>query len=1264
MKIKVGIFFGGPSREREISFAGGRTVYDNLDKSLFTPVPIFVDSFRNFILLDWEYIYKGSIRDFYPPVTALSTVSTDFQLYAESLGAANASQQAAMANQVGRLLTSTELGSLIDVAFLALHGEYGEDGQLQQELSNLGIAYTGSGVAASQIGIDKAVQKELMSRRDFASTHLRVLAREAWLTANVGDLYEEMGTELGFPFVVRPARQGSSIGVSIIEQKDGLEAFERSVNRAFFREYIPMNEWADRTPFDRTEYLKMLGDLREGVGFPVRVTLGDTTETIYRPERLLDYLDTQTSQAEHHSHLFILEGVHTESSVILESFISGKEFSCIVLRTETGQALALPPTEIIKGGEVFDYRSKYLPGLSRKETPIHLPDEQVEAIRRECERLFNELGFQVYARIDGFYGKEGAIFLNDPNTTSGMLPSSFFFHQAAEIGLNPSQFLTYIIRISLQERMLEQPRNQRWINLGQQLDALLDDRSASTRQRRLIAVILGGDGAERHISVESGRNVYEKLGGSEKYEPIPVFLTRRDGEYVYYRLPVNLLLKDNADDIRDKILHWQDHPLLTHIRQEATAITQKYAGPNVVFSPQPITLNELADLVDGVFIALHGRPGEDGQLQKELEDRHLPYNGSSVASSELTIDKLETLQALKKAGLPVAKQLLQRQQTFAASPEEFYDRVEKQLGYPLIAKPVDDGCSAAVKVIHDRADLEAYTQLMFGVAPEQAATWRQQLKLKPKEEFPAKDKILFEERITAKGADKFVEITGGILTRYAADGSIDYQNFEPSETPSKGEVLSLEEKFLAGEGQNITPARLATAKYDYAYVASRVKADLEKAARTLGVEGYCRIDAFVRVYNDTGKVETLVIEVNSLPGMTPATAIFHQAALVGCKPYEFIDQILNFGFAREQRRQGISMQVETVAAAPVVTATPPPAAYIPSAEPVRNTASSTSYSTTGAPRPSISERTRSFNWQVFWDRAKRTSGGLLTSMYFWKNMIAIALFVLVCVFMVQWFLGFYTQHGDSVQVHNYVGMSLDEAQQKARSRGFRLEVIDSSYSPNMPPMQVKQQDPVALSRVKENRTVYLSINGSTAKEQSLPLLSESGYEYNRYTRKLEVLDIRYEIKEERFDAVQEDNTILYFFHKDRKITDADLQRGVKVPQGELLQFVVTVRQTNEAQIPDLVCKKYDAAKFLIDGARLTLGEVRGDISNRSGAWVVRQDPPYEAGVLLEKGTPITLYLSAFRPNNCDIDDSDLIIPEEELPDSPTTEPVDTSRQDD
>jgi D-alanine-D-alanine ligase len=76
-----------------------------------------------------------------------------------------------------------------------------------------------------------------------------------------------------------------------------------------------------------------------------------------------------------------------------------------------------------------------------------------------------------------------------------------------------------------------------------------------------------------------------------------------------------------------------------------------------------------------------------------------------------------------------------------------------------------------------------------------------------------------------------------------------------------------------------------------------VQEELKKSAKVLNVEGYCRIDAFVKIF-DKNKVEVVIIEINSLPGMTPATAIFHQCALNGYKPYEFIDKIIDFGTVR------------------------------------------------------------------------------------------------------------------------------------------------------------------------------------------------------------------------------------------------------------------------------------------------------------------------------------------------------------------------------
>lgn len=1227
MKIRVGIFFGGPSREREISFAGGRTVYDNLNQSLFTPVPIFVDSHRNWVLLDWHYIYKGSIRDFYPPVATLPDSPNGFQIYSESLGEQSSAEQQDMLRAIGTPIAPEEISQHIDVAFLALHGVYGEDGAIQRQLEDLQIPYTGSGVRASEIGMDKALQKELMQEKGFACPTVSKLSRNEWLVANVHQLYQQASQEIGFPLVIRPANQGSSIGVSIIDEKEGLEGFEMAVNRAFFRELIPLEEWHDRSDYDRIEYVKVLADIRDGLGFPLQVKLGSTAETVHHPERLLAFLNEQTAKAEHLGQLFELEAAQTEETVILESFISGKEFSCIVLRTEDGSVTALPPTEIIKGGEVFDYRSKYMPGLSRKETPIDLPKEAIEAIRRECEKLFNKLEFQVYARIDGFYTPEGTIFLNDPNTTSGMLPSSFFFHQAAEIGLNPSQFLSLIIRVSIQERLSQQPEQEQWRTLLKQLDENISALQAAANQKKRIAVILGGYSFERHISVESGRNIFEKLASSIDYEPVPVFLTGADHQHQLYQLPINLLLKDNADDIKDKILQWKKHPLLEQIRREFAPLTDKYASSNVVFAPEKLTYDSLAQRVDGVFVALHGRPGEDGQIQMELERRQLPYNGSGIKSSSTTIDKYRTLRLLSKHNLPVAQQLLLPKDDYLVDTERFCSRVEETFGYPLIAKPVDDGCSSAVKVIHDRQQLEAYIQLIFQLNSEQESEHRRRLKLKAKEEFSFKSEILFEQLVQQDAGIHFLEVTGGMLTHLNEHGKVRYEMFEPSETLASGEVLSLEEKFLAGEGQNLTPARLAVNEFSYNDILPQVQQTLERVARLLDVEGYCRIDAFVRILPD-GKAETQVIEVNSLPGMTPATAIFHQAALAGYKPAAFIQKILEYGFARVAATQ-TTVEEEVVETPPVPVA---PVQQEEAAPPTSPKEEPTPLTLIDDTPNNMTDNTGSKPTAVkaqWWRRIL----DFLQTKYFLRNLGAMLALLLVCFLLLNGFLHVYTNHGSSVQVENYEGMSIENATQKARSRGFSVSMTEAPFDMNSTIGLVIDQEPEALRRVKKNRTIYLTTIGQP-REVPIPSFEEAADELTRYRRMLRSLQVKTSVRETVFDAKLADSTILHFYYQGRKYLPSDVKRGIKVMQGSTLEFVVTKSKDDYVRTPSLRCKRLSEVRFLLPGLDLRLGETVGDVPIPADAFVYQQEPAFTPGGKILRGSAIKVYLQADRPSGC------------------------------
>lgn len=225
--IKIGILLGGPSREREISFIEGRTIYDNLNKSIFEPVPIFVDSLKNFILLDWKLLYKDSIHDFYPPKDMLPKSNPQFQIYIESLGDLSNDELNEIVKKVGRKIELPDLANYFDMAFIALHGEFGADGQIQGLLDALQIPYTSSGIKACSIGMDKVFQRKIMNAAGFATHKSNIIHKSIWKSKPKKAFFIEAKNTIGFPMVVRPANQGSSIGVAILEEQTECEDLDR-----------------------------------------------------------------------------------------------------------------------------------------------------------------------------------------------------------------------------------------------------------------------------------------------------------------------------------------------------------------------------------------------------------------------------------------------------------------------------------------------------------------------------------------------------------------------------------------------------------------------------------------------------------------------------------------------------------------------------------------------------------------------------------------------------------------------------------------------------------------------------------------------------------------------------------------------------------------------------------------------------------------------------------------------------------------------------
>ena len=149
-----------------------------------------------------------------------------------------------------------------------------------------------------------------------------------------------------------------------------------------------------------------------------------------------------------------------------------------------------------------------------------------------------------------------------------------------------------------------------------------------------------------------------------------------------------------------------------------------------------------------------------------------------------------------------------------------------------------------------------------------------------------KEHALVEELISG------MELTVGVI------GNEKATSVTASQAVVTGSILSIEEKFLPGAGENQTPAPLPAD--ELAFVSSTI----QQVYEALGCKGYARIDCFYQesAQTKTGAPRLVIIEVNTLPGITPATCIFHQAAEIGKKPMDFIDTIVQLGMQEHSAR--------------------------------------------------------------------------------------------------------------------------------------------------------------------------------------------------------------------------------------------------------------------------------------------------------------------------------------------------------------------------
>lgn len=130
---------------------------------------------------------------------------------------------------VGADICEALIKNKIEIAFIALHGGYGENGSVQGMLEVLGIPYTGSGVLASALAMDKVISKKIFIYHGIAVPEFYVINREV-INDDTSDILKRLNIVFSMPWVIKPATEGSSIGVSIIRN---IEEFSSGLKKAF-----------------------------------------------------------------------------------------------------------------------------------------------------------------------------------------------------------------------------------------------------------------------------------------------------------------------------------------------------------------------------------------------------------------------------------------------------------------------------------------------------------------------------------------------------------------------------------------------------------------------------------------------------------------------------------------------------------------------------------------------------------------------------------------------------------------------------------------------------------------------------------------------------------------------------------------------------------------------------------------------------------------------------------------------------------------------
>ncbi len=269
---------------------------------------------------------------------------------------------------------------------------------------------------------------------------------------------------------------------------------------------------------------------------------------------------------------------------------------------------------------------------------------------------------------------------------------------------------------------------------------------------------------------------------------------------------------------------------------------EKYEVVSMVMETQELDLEKVKLISpDVVFIALHGGVGEDGTLQKIFEDNGIKFIGCGSEASKIGMDKIRFLELINQAGIPTPM-------GFEVKKGDLVDLEKvKGLGTKWVVKPAGQGSSVGVTILEDLNNLDKALELVFG----------------------------FEERAIIEEFILGMEVSSGIL------GNQNPIALPVIEICPKNSFFDYEAKYTNGKCEEIVPARISeeTTKTIQEYSL--------KVFELTGARGFIRVDYIVKNGN-----EPIVLEMNTIPGLTPNSLLPKEAKGAGIEYSQMLDKMI------------------------------------------------------------------------------------------------------------------------------------------------------------------------------------------------------------------------------------------------------------------------------------------------------------------------------------------------------------------------------------